>query len=141
VNRGVSGTLLELRATGRTADALKRACPCRGIPYKSARRGFQGFGFFDTTPSASAFATSRRMASDLLMPVSFAQDVIAAIISLGKRAPNRGSFPVAGRPLFLGLTFIDFAIKRLYLKNKPRGSSNFRPGSNQTQGVEDHAQG
>jgi hypothetical protein len=88
---------------------------------------FQGFDFV-ATPSASAFSTSRRMASDLLMPISLAQELIAAIIFRGKRAPNRGSFPVAGRPLFLGLTFIDFAIKRLYLKSKPRGSANFRPG-------------
>jgi hypothetical protein len=65
------------------------------------------------------------MASDLLMLISFAHAEIAAIISLGNRAPNKGSFPVAGLPLFLGLTFIDFAIKRLYLKREPGGSTNF----------------
>jgi hypothetical protein len=46
------------------------------------------------------------------------------------RNPISGSFPVAGLPRLLGSTFIDFAIKRLYLKTKLRGSVNFRPASN-----------
>jgi hypothetical protein len=29
------------------------------------------------------------------------------------RKPINGSFPVAGRPLFLGSTFIDFRIKKV----------------------------
>ncbi len=40
-----------------------------------------------------------------------AQRSTEARISGEARNPISGSLPVAGRPLFLGLTFIDFAIK------------------------------
>jgi len=45
-------------------------------------------------------------------------------------SPYSGSVPVAGRPAFLRLTVIDFAIITYNVKSKPRGSWNFRPGSN-----------
>ena len=53
-----------------------------------------------------------------------------AISAGGSRAPTKGSFPVAGRPLFLGLTLIDFFIFRLYLNCEPIGSCYFPLGSN-----------
>jgi hypothetical protein len=42
---------------------------------------------------------------------------------------------VLGRPTFFGVSVIDFAICLGYHKSKPRGSSNFRPGSNPEQGA------
>ena len=38
-----------------------------------------------------------------------------------------GSLPVAGLPRFLGISFIDLAINRSYLKSEPNGSAHFRP--------------
>ena len=49
--------------------------------------------------------------------------------SLETRAEIAGLSPVAGRPLFLS-TDIAFFIITVYTKSKPRGSANFRPGSN-----------
>jgi hypothetical protein len=45
------------------------------------------------------------------------------------RAEIAGLFPVAGRPLFLSTDIALFIIV-VYTKSKPRGSVNFRPGSN-----------
>jgi hypothetical protein len=42
--------------------------------------------------------------------------------------------PVEGRPRrFFGISLIDFAMNLGYPKSKPRGSANFRPGSNPNQ--------
>jgi hypothetical protein len=48
---------------------------------------------------------------------------------------------VTGRPrFFFWITLIDFAIIYGYHKSKPRGSCNFRPGSNPSQEVQFVAQ-
>lgn len=41
-------------------------------------------------------------------PFSIAHPSIDFISAAGKRSATSGSLPVAGRPLFLGITFIDF---------------------------------
>src|SRR4029450_4479600 len=51
----------------------------------------------------------RRIAPDRdATPSRFVQASICLIIASGRRTPTNGSLPVAGRPRFLGLTFIDF---------------------------------
>jgi hypothetical protein len=52
-------------------------------------------------------------------------------------------FPVVlGRPTFFGVSVIDLAICLGYHKSKPRGSANFRPGSNPNHnGVKSNGQG
>src|ERR1019366_10814781 len=58
---------------------------------------------FDFTFSPSS--TSRRMASDRLTAPRLAQASISRIRAVGMRVLTNGSFPVAGRPRFLGVTF------------------------------------
>jgi hypothetical protein len=74
---------------------------------------------------AAHLSTADRNSSDSLMAVT-------------------GSRPVAGRPpLFsFGSTALDFAMFWYYHESKPRGSFNFRLGSNPNQnGVESNGQG
>jgi len=61
----------------------------------------------------SPISTRRRMASDKdgSSGSDSAQRTTDARISGDARNPISGSLPVAGRPRFLGLTFIDFTIK------------------------------
>jgi hypothetical protein len=61
-----------------------------------------------------------------------AHDSIPPKTSSDTRAEIAGLLPVAGRPLFLS-TDIAFFIIIVYTKSKPRGSVNFRPGSNPSQ--------
>jgi hypothetical protein len=62
---------------------------------------------------AAHLSTAARNSSDSLMAVT-------------------GSRPVAGRPPLFGFgsTVLDFDMFWYYHTSKPRGSSNFRPGSN-----------
>jgi hypothetical protein len=62
-------------------------------------------------PFDSPFSTRRLIASERDMPWSSAHSSSPAIRCGGMRTPTSGSFPVAGRPLFLGLTPIDFAMR------------------------------
>jgi len=59
-----------------------------------------------------------------------AQATILAIVSAGKRVDADGSCPVAGRPRAFLCADIAFFIIYEYTKCEPRGSTNFRPGSN-----------
>jgi hypothetical protein len=89
------------------------------------------------TPYRFAFSpisTRRRMASERPGESS----CLAAHLSTAVRNSSdsliavTGSRPVAGRPpLFgFGTTDLDLAMFWYYHKSKPRGSVNFRPGSN-----------
>ena len=69
----------------------------------------------------------RRIVSDLVTPSASARSSSASIIGGGSRTPTNGSLPVAGRPLFLGKTFIDFVIIGFYRKSEPSGRCNFHP--------------
>jgi hypothetical protein len=68
-------------------------------------------------PHRSPFSIIVRTAFDRDMPRPAAHLSSALIIVAGRRIAISGSLPVAGRPLFLGITFIfDFrAMLRLYL--------------------------
>jgi hypothetical protein len=55
---------------------------------------------------------------------------IDARITGDARKPISGSVPVAGRPGFLRLTDIDFAIITFNVKASRGEGGNFRPGSN-----------
>jgi hypothetical protein len=59
-----------------------------------------------------------------------AQATIPAMTSDGNRVETDGSCPVAGRPLDFLCADIAFFIIYEYTNCKPRGSDNFRPGSN-----------
>lgn len=67
-------------------------------------------------------STMLRIAADRERLLRFAQSSILPMSSTGNRSATSGSLPVAGRPrpLFLGITFIDFrAMAGLYLNYKP----------------------
>jgi hypothetical protein len=57
----------------------------------------------------SPASTKCRTADALVWPFFFAQASIARVNSGGIRMPTSGSLPVAGRPRFLGISFIDIA--------------------------------
>jgi hypothetical protein len=82
--------------------------------------------FFALSPSS----TRRRMASEGVSFRSDAHALTAAKTSGGTRAESNGLMPVVGRPGFFLSTDIAFFIVIVYKKSKPRGSLNFRPGSN-----------
>jgi hypothetical protein len=58
----------------------------------------------------SPISTRRRMASERVVSFAAAQASTLAIDPAGILATIWGSLPVGGRPLFLGITFIDFFI-------------------------------
>jgi hypothetical protein len=65
-----------------------------------------------------------------------AQSSTAAEISGGSLTALTGCTPpfFFGRPIAFLFTEIDFFILSVYRKDKPRGSANFRPGSNPNHG-------
>jgi hypothetical protein len=73
----------------------------------------------------SDWSRRRRIAYDRdATPSRFAQAPIRLIVASGRRTPTSWSLPVAGRPRFLGLTFIDFcAIFRSYRNFEPKGKA------------------
>lgn len=84
----------------------------------------------------SPISTSRRIASERLASCSSAQLSTSAVRASGKRTAETGSTPpfFFGRPRDFLFTEIDFFIFLVCRKCKPRGSDNFRPGSNAEQG-------
>jgi hypothetical protein len=84
--------------------------------------------FFTFSPSS----TKRRMAVERLSSSSCLADQASTSlkVSFGRRIVTAGSRPVAGRPSFFWCTLIDLLIITVYQNSKPRGSANFRPGSN-----------
>jgi len=88
--------------------------------------------FFAFSPSS----TRRRMASERPGSSSCfaAQRSTFARNASERRIARTGSFPVAGRPtLFFSITLFDVAMNKYYQNSEPRGSANFRPGSNPNQ--------
>jgi hypothetical protein len=92
----------------------------------------QGLGF-----ALSPSSTRRRMASERPGPSDCfeAQSSTATEISGGSLTALTGCTPpfFFGRPMAFLFTEIDFFILSVYRKDKPRGSVNFRPGSNPSQ--------
>jgi hypothetical protein len=91
-------------------------------------RGRVGFGALAgsagavSAPSlASPLSKKRRIISERDSPLPLAWASRRAVSSFGSRMVSVGSRPVAGRPrpLFLGVTIIDFAIYRCYQNNRP----------------------
>jgi hypothetical protein len=90
--------------------------------------------FFDL--AASANSIRRRIASDRegLSFCCLAQLSMASRVLGGRRTVKTGSWPVAGRPRFFGVTVIDsLAISVLREKgaSEPMGSFNFPPALTQ----------
>jgi hypothetical protein len=99
-------------------------CPRPAAPYGSQSCHFP----FALSP----ISTSRRMASERLRSRFSPQSSISWVRSVARRTALTGSTPPAffGRPRDFLFTEIDFFIFSVYRKSKPRGSANFRPGSN-----------
>jgi hypothetical protein len=106
--------------------------------YNNPNLNFLLAGPFPTFHFDFAFSpssTSWRMASGRDRSGSFCLAIHASKVASGsssRRTPISVPLPVVtGRPrFFFWITLIDFAIIYGYHKSKPRGSANFRPGSN-----------
>ena len=80
----------------------------------------------------SPSSTRQRMASERFISRFSPHASTCSVSSDGRRTALTGSTPPAflGRPRYFLFTEINFFIFLVYRKSKPRGRTNFRPGSN-----------